>query len=138
MAQLAEKSGTSSSLISDLENNKGKVPRMFTLMSIARALNIPDDSLIKIFMKYNKAPREIGESAESTLQKLLLGFQLPTSTVNDAMMLLKMISSIGTIHSIKNSNVKLEEGITMYEQNSVNYLNELVDLYSQYSHKTKK
>ena len=129
MAQLAKYSGTSSSLISDLENYKGKVPSMFTLMSIARALNIPDDSLIKTFNMFNKVPRT-ETNAETMLHNLLLNYQVPTGSVNDVIILLNMLAKIGDMYHNKNSKAVSEE-------NSVQVMNELINLYSQYDHKTK-
>ena len=135
MAQLAEQSGTSSSLISDLENNKGKVPSMFTLMSIARALNIPDDGLIKIFISFNKTARELPDSAEISLRNLLLGFNVPTNAVNDIVILLNMISMIGNMYHKKNEKV-IAKNLPTFDEQSIVYMNELVNLYSQYNGKT--
>lgn len=135
MAQLAEKAGTSSSMISDLENNKGKVPSMFTLMSIARALNIPDDSFVKIFWSFNKAPIQLDKSAETAISELLLGFHVPTNTIDDIMILLNIIKTIGHMYQIKNSKTQIE-GLTI-EDKSFEYANALIDLYSQYDHKSK-
>lgn len=129
MAQLAKYSGTSSSLISDLENCKGKVPSMFTLMSIARALNIPDDSLIKIFLMFNKEERS-ETNAETLLHNLLLTYQVPTGAVNDVIILLNMLAKIGDMYHNKNSK-------SVSEENSVQVMNELINLYSQYDQKTK-
>lgn len=47
MAKLEKESGISQSLISDLENNKGKMPNIFTLVSIARALDFSDETFIE-------------------------------------------------------------------------------------------
>lgn len=135
MAQLAKYSGTSSSLISDLENYKGKVPSMFTLMSIARALNIPDDSLIKTFNMFNKVPRT-ETNAETMLHNLLLNYQVPTGSVNDIIILLTMLSKIGEMYHRKNSKTVVKD-IPTVEENSVQVMNELINLYSQYDHKTK-
>jgi len=48
MAQLSEMAGVSSSVISDLENHKGVMPNIFTLISIANALDLPNETFINM------------------------------------------------------------------------------------------
>ncbi len=47
MSDLAKQSGISSSVISDLENYKNVMPSIQTLMLIANALELPEDTFIK-------------------------------------------------------------------------------------------
>lgn len=110
MAQLAEKSGISSSLISDLENNKGKVPNIFTLISIARALNLSDDEFITGFWQQSKKVRIKNKESEQhdIVIKALLGYGIPQKAMAGVMNYIDMFAAVGKVYDLyeKNKNIK--------------------------------
>ena len=100
MAQLAEISGISSSLISDLENNKGKVPNIFTLISIARALNLTDDEFIKAFWAQTKpvVRRKTERDKEDEVRTALLEYGIPSSILKGIMDYINIIVKLSDLY----------------------------------------
>lgn len=48
IAKLSALAGVSSSVISDLENHKGVMPNIYTLVAIADALDLPDETFLNV------------------------------------------------------------------------------------------
>ena len=69
MSELAQKAGVSSSVISDLENYKGIMPNIYTLLTIANALELPEETLLEIICK--KATRKNDEKNINKLDKII-------------------------------------------------------------------
>lgn len=65
----------------------------------------------------------------------MTNYQVPTGSVNDIIILLTMLSKIGEMYHRKNSKTVVK-GVPTLEENSVEFMNELINLYSQYDHKT--
>lgn len=111
MANLATKSGISSSLISDLENNKGKVPNIFTLVAIARALEIPDETFISsIWSKVSSTCSRI--KLEDRLRTALSEYGVPSRFITNIMEYAKIISAL----SYTSQMAKMQGLIFKYEQ----------------------
>lgn len=135
MADLADKSGISSSLISDLENKKGKVPNIFTLISIARALNLADDEFIKSFWRQSKTVRRKNKQSEqeSEVRKSLLEYGIPQKALGGVMDYINMIIKAGNMYEIWQSRTngmvkdkkEADEKFALAEQ-------ELLKLYSDF------
>lgn len=135
MAQLAEKSGISSSLISDLENNKGKVPNIFTLISIARALNLADDEFIKGFWNQSKTVRKRNKQSvqETVVSNALLEYGIPQKALGGVMNYINMIVKVGNMYDIwfKRSNnmvANKQEADKIFSETEI----ELLKLYSDF------
>lgn len=135
MAQLAEKSGISSSLISDLENNKGKVPNICTLISIARALNLADDEFIKGFWNKSKTVRKKNKQSvqETVVSNALLEYGIPQKALSGVMNYINMIAKAGNMYDIwfKRSNNMVKDKKEADEMFSVAQ-QELLRLYSDF------
>ena len=105
MAQLANMSNLSSSLISDLENHKGKTPNIYTLVAIARALDIPDGTFIeKIWQNVNIHNKEISD--DNKLRTALLDYGVPEQYVKNIMDYATFLASISKVEL--NSKVIVE------------------------------
>ena len=105
MAQLAKMYNLSSSLISDLENHKGKTPNIYTLVAIARALDIPDGTFIeKIWQNVNIHNKEISD--DNKLRTALLDYGVPEQYVKNIMDYATFLASISKVEL--NSKVIVE------------------------------
>lgn len=101
MANLANKSGISSSLISDLENNKGKVPNIFTLIAIARALEIPDETFIaSIWNNVSPACNKI--KPEDKIRTALSEYGVPNVAITNIMLYAKIFARLANYMEIYN------------------------------------
>lgn len=96
MAKLAEEAAISSSLISDLENNKGKTPNIYTLIAIARALDIPDETFIeKIWKNVSKENKVISNDVK--LRTALLDYGVPEQYIGNIMDYITFFTAINSI-----------------------------------------
>jgi transcriptional regulator with XRE-family HTH domain len=139
MAQLAEKSGISSSLISDLENNKGKVPNIFTLISIARALNLADDEFINGFWNQAKTipKRQEQTSLESTIRHDLQNYGLPQKALIEIMNIINILMLVKKMYHMKYESDETGEIPYIFCHKEYNETqNELLDYY--YNHYSKQ
>lgn len=66
LQELSKKSGVSIGVISDLENGKDKIPNLYTLIALARTLEIKNDEFLQIIFgeivhkdPTKKAPRDM-------------------------------------------------------------------------------
>ena len=110
MANLANKSGISSSLISDLENNKGKVPNIFTLIAIARALEIPDETFIaSIWNNVSPACNKI--KPEDKIRTALSEYGVPNVAITNIMLYAKILARLANYVEIYH----LQERIYRFE-----------------------
>lgn len=79
MAKLAEKAGVSSSVISDLENYKNIPPNIQTLMRLANALELPEETFLKkIWVNITKQNAHRDMHATEKLRLALSEYGLPT------------------------------------------------------------
>ncbi len=85
MSKLAEESGVSSSLISDLENKKGKMPNIFTLIVIAKTLELPDETFVNAIWDSvgKKEPTKKGNI--NYLKTALNNYGLPSKDMNNVL-----------------------------------------------------
>lgn len=78
MAQLAEKAELSSSVISDLENCKNVIPNIQTLMLIANALELPEETFLKqIWVNITQNNKHQDSHAVEKLRLALAEYGLP-------------------------------------------------------------
>lgn len=83
MSELAKQSHVSPSVVSDLENHKGIMPNVFTLLSLAKALELPENALLEIMV--NKTFNTVkGEKIDqiSQITRLMIDYGLPPSCVD--------------------------------------------------------
>lgn len=77
---LAEKAGISPSVISDLENHKGIMPNIYTLLAIANALGLSEQTFLKyIWEGANDPDAMCNLTAEEKLMTALIEYGLPAN-----------------------------------------------------------
>lgn len=83
MADLAKRSGVSTSVISDLENHKGVMPNIYTLITIANALELPEGAFLQL-MWGNITTQETVDSINrlDKLKQSLLEYGLPNECLD--------------------------------------------------------
>lgn len=122
--KLAEESGISQSLISDLENNKGKVPNIYTLVAIARALDLPDETFVEQIWKNINKKSNSEQKNEFLLEKALREYGVPIESLNDIIIYIKYLVFMKDINKkFKQDNVKISKDIDIIlKEHLIEYL----------------
>lgn len=103
MAELAKQAQVSPSVVSDLENHKGIMPNVFTLLCLAKALELPENSLLDIMV--NKTFNTIeDENTDKICQiiRLMLDCGLPSSCVDRVLDYMNHFVSMASIYDKMN------------------------------------
>ena len=83
ISDLSKLSGVSPSVISDLENHKGVMPSIYTLISIANALELPEETFLElIWSNINKKITFDNLPKLEKLKSVLTDYGLPVSCMN--------------------------------------------------------
>lgn len=86
ISDLAQSANVSTSVISELENHKGVIPNIYTLISITHALGLPDETLFEHAWKNVSKVQTFNDL--QTLDKLknaLTDYGLPPASLNSVM-----------------------------------------------------
>lgn len=100
MAKLAEESGVSSSLISDLENKeKSKMPNIFTLIAVARALELPDETFANAIWDSVGKKEPTKRENINYLKTALNAYGLPSKYMNNILEYINYFMAIENLSS---------------------------------------
>ena len=115
MAHLASLCGLSPTLVNDLEHHKGAVPNIYTLMALAKALELPDDEFIKLFWSKVNNEHQDKINKQARLKTVLTEYGLPPKYISKVMTNIdfyKALDSLGdTYKTIKHIyDTELEHG----------------------------
>ena len=99
LQELSQKSGVSIGVISDLENGKDKIPNLYTLIALAKTLEIKNDEFLRIIFGeiVHKDPTK--KDPSDILVDALVAYGVPTDVA--ANILVGIDLSYGK-HSVKN------------------------------------
>lgn len=82
MSELARNAHVSSSVISDLENHRGVMPNVFTLLTIAKALELPENALLDVLVNKTFNTTKDSDTAKiSRITQLMIDYGLPAVCV---------------------------------------------------------
>ena len=102
VAQLSERSGVSVGVISDLENNRGRVPSLINFVKLAKALKLPDDMFTGL-IEGNIDIQRNTEQLRENLKDTMLHYGLNES---NAEMFITQIDSIIAIQTSERRDLK--------------------------------
>lgn len=103
MSELAKQAQVSPSVVSDLENHKGIMPNVFTLLCLAKALELPENSLLDIMVNKTFNTLE-DENIDKICQitRLMLDCGLPSSCVDRVLDYMNHFVSMANIYDKMN------------------------------------
>lgn len=110
IAKLSALAGVSSSVISDLENHKGVMPNIYTLVAIADALDLPDETFLNVIwgnVANKKTLDNVGK--QERLKAVLSDYGLKANYMD------KVISQVNYYISLENLDIDLKTINTIYE-----------------------
>lgn len=85
VAELSEKSGVSVGVISDLINNRGRVPSLANFAKLAIALELPEDMFTGLIMGKIDAVQKMNNCKREDVERALLQYGLSKSNVPNIM-----------------------------------------------------
>ena len=100
MSELAKQAHVSPSVVSDLETHKGVMPNVFTLLSLAKALELPENTLLE--MMVNKTFNTIKDENTdkiSQITRLMIDYGLPPSCVDRVLDYMNHFVSMANIYN---------------------------------------
>lgn len=89
--ELSERSGVSVGVISDLENNRGRVPSLINFINLAKALKLPDDMFTSLIQGNIEKSSKNKTQLREDLKDAMLCYGL---NENNAEMFITQIDSI--------------------------------------------
>lgn len=78
LQELSQKSGVSIGVISDLENEKGKIPNLYTLIALAKTLDIKNDEFLRLIFGECIHKDSTQKSPSKMLTDALVAYGVPT------------------------------------------------------------
>ncbi len=126
MSELAKQAHVSPSVVSELENHGGIMPNVFTLLSLAKALELPENALLEIIAnKTFNTIKDDNTDKINQITRLMLDCGLPSSCVKrvidymnhfvsmsniyDKMYLIKLIQNTEESNGTKIENICLSK-----------------------------
>ena len=85
VAELSEKSGVSVGVISDLINNRGRVPSLANFAKLAIALELPEDMFTGLIMGKIDAVQKMNNCKREDVERVLLQYGLSKSNIQSIM-----------------------------------------------------
>ena len=85
VAELSEKSGVSVGVISDLINNRGRVPSFANFVKLAIALQLPEDMFTGLIMGKIDAVQKKNNCNREDVERVLLQYGLSKSNIQSIM-----------------------------------------------------
>lgn len=85
VAELSEKSGVSVGVISDLINNRGRVPSFVNFVKLAIALQLPEDMFTGLIMGKIDAVQKMNNCKREDVERVLLQYGLSKSNIQSIM-----------------------------------------------------
>lgn len=83
MSELAKQAHVSPSVVSELENHRGIMPNVFTLLSLAKALELPENALLEIIAnKTFNTIKDDNTDKINQITRLMIDYGLPPACVD--------------------------------------------------------
>lgn len=100
IADLAQGANVSSSVISELENHKGVMPNLYTLISITHALGLPDETLFEHAWKNVSKTQAFNDLPMlDKLKNALTDYGLPPACLNNVISYIDYYIAINNLES---------------------------------------
>ena len=100
MSELAKQSHVSPSVVSDLENHKGIMPNVFTLLCLAKALELPENALLEMIVnKTFNTIKDENTDKISQITRLMIDCGLPPACVDRVIDYMNHFVSMSNIYN---------------------------------------